>query len=403
MKYYTKEWYDLMQRMYYTSGMTVVADRDYTDAEIRAFYKHDLEKEIENDRSIHRGEEPFDPSETIACFRDCYRGRLNYAASAYPAWFRETADRRLLALNRMTERDYQRLAVEETANKAAWEQINAAAEAELTAQNSPPELRAAFRFHDANVLRLEKDGGTVTMLLRDGGYIGGKTPYCLVTFRGVTRYERERGLVIRKKMGSDGVLDSNVIYLYDELYRTDAGYEVHMLLTGKTALRYVTVACEKIEVQTGITPDFDDLKPDMCAVLTDLVGELTPVSAIPVNVFSGDTLYLDYTEQDNNRWMAIIKDALQTAKTFEIHCWKEETDAIALALGYGTVKDSDWRYGRVIVGTVTAEFVEMLLSQPKPTDTEAANKMTPFFNIFFDNGFQSCHWGTELYNPQEKS
>ena len=98
----------------------------------------------------------------------------------------------------------------------------------------------------------------------------------------------------------------------------------------------------------------------------------------------------------------MMEDALQTAKTFEIHCWKEETEAIALALGYGTVKDSDWRYGRVIVGTVTEAFVEMLLSQPKPTDTEAANKMTPFFNIFFDNGFQSCHWGVELYNPQEK-
>ena len=119
MKYYTKEWYDLMQRMHFTSGMTVVADRDYTDAEIRALYEQDLEKEIEYDRSIHRGEEPFDPSETIACFRDCYRGRLNYAVSAYPAWFRETADRRLLALNRMTESDYQRLAAEETANQTA--------------------------------------------------------------------------------------------------------------------------------------------------------------------------------------------------------------------------------------------------------------------------------------------
>lgn len=201
MKYYTKEWYHLMQRMNYTCGMTVVPDKEYTDAEIRAFYKHDLEKEVECDRSIHRGEEPFDPSETVACFRDCYRGRLKYAFSAYPAWVRETADKRLLALNRMTKSVYQRLSVEEAENKAAWEQINAAAVAELTAQNIPPELRDAFRFHDANVLKLEKDGQNVKMLLRDDGYIGGKTPYCLVTFRGVTCYERERGLVIRKKNG----------------------------------------------------------------------------------------------------------------------------------------------------------------------------------------------------------
>ena len=39
----------------------------------------------------------------------------------------------------------------------------------------------------------------------------------------------------------------------------------------------------------------------------------------------------------------------------------------------------------------------MLLSQPKPTDTEIENKMTPFFNVFLDDKFQSCHYGTELY------
>ena len=402
MKYYTKEWYDLMQKQHYTSGMTVVPDKEYTDDEIRAFYEHDLAEEVEYSRSIYRGEEPFDPTETIECFRECYRNMLKYGISAYPAWVRETADKRLLALNRMSERVYQRLSLEETENKTAWKQINAAAETDLAAQKIPPKIRASFRFHDANVLRLEKDGKTVEMLLRDGGYIGGKTPYCLVTFRGVIHYDREKGLVIRKKMGSDGVFDSNVVYLYDELYKTDAGYEVHMLLTGKTELRYVTVACEEIEVQTDITPDFNDLEADMTAVLTDLVGDLTPTPVTPDDVSFDDALYFDYTEKDNHRWLSIIKDALQTAKTFEIHCWYEEPEAIALALEYGTFKDTDWWYGKVIVGAVTTAFGDMLLSQPKPSDIESANKMTPFFNIFFDNGFQSCHWGTELYYPQEK-
>lgn len=93
----------------------------------------------------------------------------------------------------------------------------------------------------------------------------------------------------------------------------------------------------------------------------------------------------------------MITDALKTAKTFEIHCWNEETEEIALALQYGKLKDYDWAYGKVITGEVTPEFVEMLLSQPKPTDIEAANKMTPFFNVFLDDTFQSSHWGTEIY------
>ena len=68
-----------------------------------------------------------------------------------------------------------------------------------------------------------------------------------------------------------------------------------------------------------------------------------------------------------------------------------------MALKYGKLKESDWSYGKVIIGEVTPEFIKMILSRPKPTDIEAANKMTPFFNIFLDDIFQSSHWGTEIY------
>jgi len=93
----------------------------------------------------------------------------------------------------------------------------------------------------------------------------------------------------------------------------------------------------------------------------------------------------------------LLTDALKNAKTFEIHCWNEEKEEIALAFKFGKLKESDWTYGKIITGEVTAAFTEMLLSQPKPTDIEAANKMTPFFNIFLDDTFQSSHWGTEIY------
>ena len=45
-------------------------------------------------------------------------------------------------------------------------------------------------------------------------------------------------------------IGSNVIYLYEELYHTENGYEVHMMLTGRRDLRYLTIVCEEIEVQT---------------------------------------------------------------------------------------------------------------------------------------------------------
>lgn len=132
-------------------------------------------------------------------------------------------------------------------------------------------------------------------------------------------------------------------------------------------------------------------------LLTSLVGELKPAPLEPVDSVSTDPIYFDYTEKGNTRWLNLMADALKNAKTFEIHCWNEETEEIALALKYGKLKESAWTYGKIITGEVTPEFIEMILSQPKPTDIEAANKMTPFFNVFLDDHFQSCHWGTEIY------
>ena len=128
-----------------------------------------------------------------------------------------------------------------------------------------------------------------------------------------------------------------------------------------------------------------------------LADDLKPAPAEPAESKLTESVSFDYSEKDNTRFLALITDALKNAKNFEIHCWNEETEEIALALNYGKLKESDWSYGKVIIGEVTAAFTEMLLSQPKPTDIEAANKMTPFFNIFLDDTFQSSHWGTEIY------
>lgn len=112
---------------------------------------------------------------------------------------------------------------------------------------------------------------------------------------------------------------------------------------------------------------------------------------------SMNSIYLDRTERDNIKWLEVITPRVKTAKHFEIHCWNEETEWIEVALQYGTLKDSTWKQGKVITGDVTAEFVNMLLGMIKPEDTEIYNKMTPFFNVFLDSDFQSCHYGTEIY------
>lgn len=125
------------------------------------------------------------------------------------------------------------------------------------------------------------------------------------------------------------------------------------------------------------------------------LGEL-PVSEEPACEKEIYPIYFDRTEKDNSKWLGLLKEALKTAKTFEIHCWNGEDEWIEMALRYGTLKESDWTYGKMITGEVTPEFADMLLTMPKPQDTELENKMTPFFNVFLDSGFQSCHYGTEV-------
>ena len=134
---------------------------------------------------------------------------------------------------------------------------------------------------------------------------------------------------------------------------------------------------------------FEDLKK----ALSEVIMDLKP-APIPDNPIEYEYVTLEWDEKDNSKWLSYITAALKDAKTFEIHCWNEETEWIELALQYGSLKDDDWRHGKIITGDVTPEFVQMLLGLPKPTDVEIENKMTPFFNVFLDDKFQSCHYGT---------
>lgn len=108
-------------------------------------------------------------------------------------------------------------------------------------------------------------------------------------------------------------------------------------------------------------------------------------------------IYFDRTVTTNDEWKQAIRDHAKIATGFEIHCWNTETDIIALAQKFGTDTIADGSQCTVIRGRVTPALLEMLTSQPKPQDTAVYNKMTPFSSIFFNNGFSSEHYGTELY------
>lgn len=111
---------------------------------------------------------------------------------------------------------------------------------------------------------------------------------------------------------------------------------------------------------------------------------------------SDPKLILGWAENGFKPWPEILRMMCRRASRFQIHCWNEETEEIALALPWGEQKKFGWEYGAVIEGTVTEAFVDFLTALPEPDDKEIYNKKTPFFSIFFNNGFSIEHYGTEV-------
>ena len=216
--------------------------------------RHYLEQDRRQAQERFAARPPFDPTETIECFRDCYRGTLRYGFSHFPQWVQESVDPRLLALNRIPESAYKRLKKEEQANRRAFEKIDAKATAVLEQQDIPAEIREQFCFHDACVLAIKKVRSDVELYLRkDGGWLCDATPYIKIIFKNVRQIDREKGFSLRPKLDADGDLRTSCTYLYDELYREEGGYEVHMLLCTSKALRYLMICCEDIHFEDNIS------------------------------------------------------------------------------------------------------------------------------------------------------
>ena len=98
----------------------------------------------------------------------------------------------------------------------------------------------------ANVLSLKEEGDDTVMYLRKGSGMDGVSPYTKVTFCNAVSVDREEGLAFAMGKDEDGMFTSDKVFLYDETYRTETGYEVHMLIQGTEDLYYMTIACGEI-------------------------------------------------------------------------------------------------------------------------------------------------------------
>ena len=307
MKYFTKEWYNLMQRLHYTLCMRPIADKEYTDAEIEALYKRKLAASIKHDRKeydeppqmleidfdncsledfvwfdgeklihpqsmdeVKRNYEeeyrksqreydcrpPFDASGTVEMFERMYKGGLKHGYSSFPDWVKDEVDIRLIALGYLPKSVYDRLKAEQKRNRIEFNKINREAKKVLAkqAKEIPERISQHFGFHDGEILSFQNAGDDIVMIIKDDGVsFENQTPYVRIVFAGGEVVTRDDNLKFEhRKFSLDGVEhDAYCIWLYEGLYKTDDGYEAHMLLA-EDELGYLTIRCRDIIIEYNV-------------------------------------------------------------------------------------------------------------------------------------------------------
>ena len=310
MKYYTKEWYELLQAWGLSGDFKKIPDAVYTTADIEKLYKKKLKKEIAFERDSYNQEPffltvddmltednfcpddwlyideitgdvkrpvdinevrqqlekdrkrafeefenrpPFDPMDTEKIFEEIYRTNIRTCKNNFPEWLLKSVDHRLLALGYLPETAYRKYHSEIREKKKKWEQINRAAEKERTRQCIPDEMMEAMALHDASLLSLKRSGKNIVMIVRkDGMWLDEPTPYRKLIFKKAEILEQEKGLRVRKYL-QEGFYSSNCSFLYSEIYNSGGGYEFHMMFATSKDLSYLTIACNDISVCDGIS------------------------------------------------------------------------------------------------------------------------------------------------------
>ena len=288
MKYYNKEWYELMQNIdYSTDNIRELQNKKYSDKEIKEIYNEELEKEIniayeefntppdfseileeimeddyifneedwviadEESGNIRKAESkdeivkslleeekqaledfknrgPFNKNEVIKDFKKMYKMELKYKYE-FPKWLYNEVDNRLIALKALPKDALDRLREEEKVNKEKFDKIEEEADKILKEQALSYDIINNFNFHDYPILGFNKIGDDYEMVLEN--------------------YESERIKVLFEEaeiIELEKLNFKDCYFIYDEIYSVDGGYEVHMMVESK-GLKYVTLRCTDIK------------------------------------------------------------------------------------------------------------------------------------------------------------
>ena len=251
MKYYTKDWYYLMQNLNLAMDMEPVLDKEYTEEEMQEMYQQALAQSVENNTKLYAlMGRSVDVADLIADFEKAFKEKCQHVLDRYPDWVGEMVDPRLAALGKLPKTVHRQLSRIDAENLETFRMINDDARLDLDSQDLPEDFAYNFYFQDADVLSVKIAGDNMELYLRTGDETSEGTPYCKVVFHKGCLIDADP-LDFSAEADEFGVYRSECRYLYEELYRTENGYEAHFLFKAGESLGYLTIGCE------DITFDFD--------------------------------------------------------------------------------------------------------------------------------------------------
>ena len=296
MKYFTKKWYNLMQNLDFTDGIKVIEDKEYSEEEIERIcakeYKKQLEQFVKQEEECYNEppinyielmgddfnykdvilvdeknnivEEPKSKKEAMKLMENLYNRELEefknrpkfnrkeiekefeemqkslqeYYKKAFPDFISEKVDIRFLSLNLMPKTNYNNLKEYEDKNKKEFEEIELLADKELNSQNITEHIQNLFfGLHDAKIIKIEQNNLDCIITI-----ISEEDKKVVLKFENSEFIENELEEYIKKDLEEYGVF-----WLYNELYKVDNNYELHILVDTEDGLKYITIRCKDIQ------------------------------------------------------------------------------------------------------------------------------------------------------------
>ena len=242
MRYLTKQWYQTMQ----DSGLGVCLEVDERAAE----FSEDIYQTLRTQKLAQwlrdREEvcqvlgESFDPMEEERSFDEfCARELETYCTRTPEPILTKVADLRVLAVGYCTREVFRDLEHYAQQCREQTEQTMDRAWEEIKAQGLDKAFTGGHSLHDSVIRSMDREGEDLVIEFeRDE-----------VEWPEI-KAVRFRGAVIRKQEQDV----ENAWWLYDEIWRTGEGYEVHVLLWRDDGVFELTVQCRDTEIVWTMEP-----------------------------------------------------------------------------------------------------------------------------------------------------